>query len=199
MAIRYGWNARAGRYVNLQTGQFVPDSDVRGALERALQVHAQQANTLALSLRNREISISDFSIGMRGLIKDSQLYSAMLAVGGREQMIPQLNGLAGAHIADQYAFLENFVGQLRSGLPMDGRFLVRAQLYVLNGWGTWSAFQARLQQVLGRTQYRNRLRPADHCTECVALAALGWVALGTLPPVGQRLCLVRCRCFFEYR
>lgn len=210
----YRWNARAGRYV-AEDGTFVSEAELRDVFDSIVSRHSLEARALLLQLRNREISVSEFSVGMRQFIRDSQLYAAMLAVGGRDQMTQQRLGLVGQRIGIQYRFLSNFINQIRSGLPLDGRALVRAELYVHSAWGTWTVFQQQLHVELDHTEMRNRLRPADHCTECVALTGTdlggsgtslplvarktGWTVLGSLKPIGQRLCLTRCRCYFEYR
>ena len=52
----------------------------------------------------------------------------------------------------------------------------------------------------GMTEERNFLEPdADHCQECWDEAAKGWSPLGTLIPIGERTCLTKCQCKFEYR
>ena len=39
------------------------------------------------------------------------------------------------------------------------------------------------------------LGSADHCDQCIALAALGWVPFGTLPPIGSdTYCGENCQC-----
>ncbi len=37
-----------------------------------------------------------------------------------------------------------------------------------------------------------------NCNECPPDAALGWVPIGTLRPIGARECEGRCLCHFEY-
>ena len=53
----------------------------------------------------------------------------------------------------------------------------------------------------GLKQIRRVLDPqAKHCTDCIGWSEMGWQALGTLPPPGERCqCLFNCRCSLEYR
>jgi hypothetical protein len=53
------------------------------------------------------------------------------------------------------------------------------------------------------------LGEADHCSTeddpdgdregCLELAALGWQPIGTLPKIGESVCIVNCHCRFAYR
>jgi hypothetical protein len=58
------------------------------------------------------------------------------------------------------------------------------------------------------TMERNLLGNAEHCQpdprrphipDCPSLTRKAWVAIGTLPPIGERLCVWNCRCEIEYR
>lgn len=181
-------------------GTFVSESIIRDVFDSVVERHAAELRNLFLQLRSRQISTSQFSVEMRAAVRDSQLYAAMLAAGGKAQLTQAQFGLAGQRIAVQYAYLQNFIAQIRDGSqPLDGRALVRAQMYVRAAWGTWTVFQQQVQRQVGRSEYRNVLRPAEHCAQCVEQTKLGWQPIGTLIPIGERTCLVHCRCYFQYR
>lgn len=43
------------------------------------------------------------------------------------------------------------------------------------------------------------LHASENCAQCVGLSGLGWVDVGSLPPIGSRRCLSRCRCTISRR
>jgi hypothetical protein len=71
--------------------------------------------------------------------------------------------------------------------------------YAQAGAVTYEAIQAREAASRGQTEERNVLHAAESCSQCRTLAAAGWVALGTLPPVGARICRGQCRCTIARR
>lgn len=201
MPSRFRWNAAAGRYI-APSGRFLSQGAVRAALDGAIETQRRRIRELAEQLRTRKISLRRWTIEMRTAIKTVHLTSAALATGGWAQMAPADYGRAGRVIRDQYAYLERFARQMRAGLPLDGRFLSRTDLYVEAGRGTYHAVERAERRARGLTHERNVLHPADHCTgagSCVEQTDRDWVEIGELLPIGQRLCRARCRCTLEYR
>lgn len=155
--------------------------------------------TASVMLREGKINLEDWQIAMRHSIKRTHLHSAAAAAGGWEQMRATDFARLGPILREQYAYLRNFAVQIEKGLPLGGGFLARVELYGEAARGTYHYLEELLEMEAGRTQYRNRLRPAEHCSDCVAATQAGWVKIGTLTPIGQRRCRVRCKCYFEYR
>lgn len=199
----FRWNARSGRYVDARTGRFVSQTTVRAELDHALVQASRETRALAERLRSRTISLRRWELEMRRQVRRAQLYSAAAAKGGWAQMDPADFGRAGREIRDQYAYLKRFARQIRSGQqPLDGRFLQRTELYVEAGRTTYHATELADARRRGRTETRNVLHPADHCEgagSCVEQSGRGWVPIGSLLPIGRRLCLARCKCTVEYR
>lgn len=195
---RFRWNAAAGRYV-ASNGRFVTEDAVRRELDRVIDTERKRVRQLAEQLRTRGISPTRWEIEMRGSVKRMHMASVATAKGGWAQMAPADNGRAGRYIRDQYAYLERFRRQVDAGLPLDGRFLQRADLYAEAARGTYHRAETAEQERRGMTEERNLLHPADHCSECVGESARGWVPIGTLVPIGQRICRARCRCTKRYR
>jgi hypothetical protein len=195
--IRY--NPTAGRYVG-PGGRFVPAVQVRAALDRTLDT--AQANVAGLSqqLRAGAISLADWQVGMAAELKSVHLASAALARGGWAQMAPADNGRAGRFLRDQYAYLRNFAQEIAAGKQrLDGTLPVRAAMYVQAGRRTYHLTERADKGRRGLTEERNLLGVADHCSECVAETGRGWVSLGDLVPIGERICRTNCRCMVDYR
>jgi hypothetical protein len=67
------------------------------------------------------------------------------------------------------------------------------------GRATFETVRARDDVARGADEERNVLAPAEHCDQCRSLAALEWVPIGTLPPIGARTCGSNDRCSIRRR
>lgn len=195
----YRYDVAANRYRGAG-GRFIPRAEIRGALDIALENAGKRAQALTDQLRQRAISTADWERGMRGVVKETQLYSGALAKGGWGQMAAADFGRVGQRVREQYGRLNAFAAQLESGaVPLDGRAGLRAQLYAQAGRGTFHAVERLEMEVRGFDEEHSVRHASESCAECVAAEAAGWVPLGTLPPVGERQCLGNCKCGMLYR
>lgn len=195
----YRWEPTAGvsgRYRD-ERGRFVASSTVRRELDRYLDT-ADPAKALATSLRNREISLADWELGMRRHVKNVHLSSIALERGGWANMRPSDYGRAGQIIREQYAYLKRFAGEIASGTQkLDGRLTVRAKLYSRAGRETfYRSKHANLNE--GIDMVRSIRHARDSCGDCVRLEGK-WFKVGDpayLIP-GRRQCSKNCRCSEE--
>lgn len=195
---RFMWNIEAGRYVDRATGRFVSRSAVRRALDQTIDASAERLAAATAALQ-RGGSVDEWQTAMRMAIKDVHLYAAAVARGGWAQMTQSDFGAVGAILRKQYAYLDRFAAEIRAGLPRDGRLLARMKLYVMAARTTHQRFDARERELRGDSEERNVLSAGENCAECVEQADRGWVPIGELVPVGQRVCLGNCLCEIEYR
>jgi hypothetical protein len=198
---QFGWNELSGRYFSLQSGQFVSFSDVRDALESVVDASGARMNSLTESLIGEQISIAEWEAGMMEQIKLAHTAAAASARGGWAQMSQADWGAVGRMIRDQYDYLRNFADEIASGKqPLDGRALVRANMYGEAARGTFEQMRRRYEMLMnGMEEERRQLGIADHCISCLDAAALMWQPIGTLPAIGDSVCIVNCRCTFVYR
>jgi hypothetical protein len=194
----------AGGYRNDQNGRIVPLRDVRTALDATLDNAKDGTAALAGLLRERKINLPEWQLAMRTEIKNAHIAAAVSAKGGWANMTPSDWGRVGQLVKVQYGMLDNFAKQIASGeQPLDGRFLVRSQMYTDAAINTHHVFQAIQMRNAGYDQERSILDPlARHCSgagSCIGEASKGWQPIGTVIPIGQRQCLTRCRCNMEYQ
>ncbi len=194
---KFKWNKKAGRYTI--GGKFVARSEVRKALDASLAATSRSMNFLSARLQAGSISLIEWERLMREAIKDAHLYSAALARGGWAQMTQADFGRVGQIVKHQYAYLNRFAAEIESGYKLDGRFKARTEMYMEAGRTTYYHMYDDLQKKLGNTEERNILHSAEHCSECIEQTDLGWVSIGSLVQIGNRLCLTRCKCDKEYR
>lgn len=195
---RFKWDPSTGQY-RRPNGRFVPRTEIRAVLDKAIDSGSSRIRDLGIALRDGRITQRAWAVEMKTTMKSMHLYSGAAAKGGWAQLTNAELGKIGAQLKDQYKYLDKFSAQLRTGLPLDGRFLSRVELYAEASRGTYMAIEEREMELLGREEYRNLLGAADHCDDCLDQTARGWVKIGELIEVGDRQCLSRCRCVFEYR
>lgn len=196
----YRWNEVAGRYVNA-SGQFVRFADVRDALDVVTEASGQRMHSLTQQLVDQQVSLAEWQLGMMEEIKVAHTAAAASARGGWAQMSASDWGAAGRMIREQYDYLRNFAREIASGKQaLDGRVLVRADLYADAARGTFEEMRRRYERLMdGMEEEARALGEADHCDGCIEQAGLGWQPFGVLAPIGSQQCVTRCHCRFVYR
>lgn len=198
MPDRTFWDAEAGRYRDVG-GRFITRASVRQALEESLANLQRRTDGLQADLRAGRISLTEWREEMRTTIKQTQMAAGELAVGGRAQMTQSDYGRVGQAVRRQYGYLEAWVEQIKAGLPFDGRMEARAKQYLQAARGQYVGLEMRAMVARGYDEVRNILHPAEHCAECIAEADRGFVAAGSLIPIGARTCRANDRCTLEFR
>lgn len=208
---QFGWNEASGRYIDLSTGRFVPFLDVRDSLELVMDASGVQMSALTDQLIAEQISLAEWQIGMMEEIKIAHTAATASAVGGWAQLSQADWGFAGRLIRDQYDFLRSFANEIASGKQrLDGTARVRTNLYGQAARGTFEETRRRYERLKnGMEEELRALGEADHCSSdddpsgesegCLELSALGWQPIGTLPKIGESVCIVRCHCRFIFR
>lgn len=198
----FTFSPRTGRYRDA-SGRFLPAERVRRIIDATLLSHTKAVTALAEQLRQRALSLQEWERRMRAEVKAIHLYSAMLAKGGRAQLTPADLGRIGAAVKRQYRFLRRLGDELASGKQrLDGSLVNRARLYAQSGRGSFEATRQREMRRRGFDQERNILSASEHCAgdgSCLEQTARGWVPVGSLIPIGGRLCVTNCRCLLTYR
>jgi hypothetical protein len=99
----------------------------------------------------------------------------------------------------QVGYLERFRGQLATAQQLLSGAAARAELYT---FALWSVGQGVGRDRAMRDGYHEEisiLGAADHCQQCIDEALMDWQPIGSLTPVGFRVCRSRCACFMTYR
>lgn len=182
-------------------GRIISQVQVREALDGYVDNSQNVSRDLGGLLREGQISLADWQLQMRAHIKDVHLTAAAAQRGGWDNMTQADFGRVGQRIRVQYEYLDNFAKQIADGTqPLDGRFLVRSQMYTDASVATYDRFEVNAFNTAGFDEERSILEPgARHCGLCESEAARGWQPIGSIIPIGERTCLTRCRCTKEYR
>lgn len=198
--MKYTWDVTVAQYRDAK-GHFVPRRSVRKSLDRVILGTGNEMKGLAAEYRKGNLSLSEFALGMRERVKSVHLNSAAAARGGYAQLTQSDYGRVGRILKDQYTYLDRFVGDLDAKLvKLDGQgFFARVQQYFNTARVTYYQFADIAAEEAGFTEERNMLHPAEHCEDCIEMAALGWVPRGTLIPLGDRECGWNDKCDILYR
>lgn len=194
----YRWNEEAARYI-APNGRFVANDEIRRQLDRSLRNSEARIAELARELRAGTVPLDVWHTEMRVIVKDVHLYSGALARGGWAQLTPRDLSEISKLVRVEYDHLYGFALKLSTGsMPLNGRVSVYAELYGEAGRHTYELIRRQVMIEAGFTRERNVLHPADHCVECIEMTARKRVLIGSLIPIGDRICGRNCRCSIEY-
>jgi hypothetical protein len=197
----YVWDSKAGRYASAETGRYVSRATIKAELEKVVDRSSENIRALSQALKDGAISIPEWQTGMMREVKTLHVAQTAAANGGWAQMSQSDWGHTGSLVKKQYAYLENFAQQIQSGeQPLNGRFVVRAEMYGDAGRSSYEDARRRYQENDNLMEEERRvLAPAENCPDCIEYAGLGWQPIGALPRIGDSQCRVNCQCVFEYR
>jgi hypothetical protein len=109
------------------------------------------------------------------------------------------------HVGRAVAFAAD-IGNRATNADTPGKINARTDMYNAAAVGAFALGQRDAAAAADFTFERNVLTAAEHCTpragsdvpDCPGETARGWVPLGSLAPIGGRVCGPNCKCFFEF-
>lgn len=187
-----------GRYRD--SGRLISDARVRLAVDALADAASDRLADLTDRLMHGNLTLADWQLQAMATIRTAHVAAGVAAQGGKAQMEPAHYGFLGSEIRAQYAYLRDLANGIAGGtVPLDGRLVARAGMYGQHARISYEAVRARDARSRGYTEERNVLHSQESCRECSGLSSQGYGALGTLPPIGSRSCLSRCRCTIARR
>lgn len=197
---RLEWSKKAARYRDPVTGRFITRNEVRGWVDKLVQQSQRRLAIAADDMRQGRTTVGQWQKIMRDEIKNTQLAAEALVRGGWNQMTARDFGRVGARVREQFKYLDKFTREVESKKQAtDGRLVQRARSYAAAARVNFHESQTDQLSELGYTEEKNVLHVAEHCDDCLDQAALGWVPIGTLTPIGSRKCRMNDRCSVQYR
>lgn len=201
----YTYSATAGRYRGAG-GRFVRAEEVKDLTLRTFDRAAKGARALGQQLQRGEISLAEWQTAMMREVKNATLYAAGLANGGWDNLSPADYGRVGRWLAQgpkggmgQYQYLQRFAEQIEAGLPLDGNFLRRSEMYIMQANQYYERERSRIREVMGFDEVRNRRHATDSCAGCLEQEAKNWQKREAYIYPGGRDCRSQCRCSSTYR
>lgn len=202
----YTYSAKTARFRSARTGRFVKAESVKDLTLKTFDRAAKVTRGYGEALQRGEISLSEWQTLMAREIKNVTLYAAGLANGGWDNLSPADFGRVGRWLAQgpsggmgQYQYLQRFAEAIEAGLPLDGNFLRRCEMYVTQANQFYERERSRIREVMGFDEVRNRRHASDSCAGCLEQEAKSWQKREAYQYPGSRDCLARCRCSSTYR
>lgn len=201
---QFSYDPQSLRYRDLKTGRFVKAEAIRNAIDAVIASEAQAMRAISQQLIDGTINLAEWQLQMSARVKTLHVSMALVANGGVKNTSASDMGYIGSLVKKQYKFLRDFAKQIRRGdVPLNKAFLNRTTLYAESARITYHKVLDRRAKASNlELQEKNVLGSADHCkgsNSCTGQTAKGWVPIGTLVPIGSRLCQMRCHCRIEHR
>lgn len=198
--ISFWFNKLLGRYINASTGRMVAEKTVLRVGEAFTEKHvAPRIKDLTERMIKGKIDLASWQERMAKELKNSYIVNLTLGKGGRNNLTPADWGRIGGRLKYEYRHLEGFAQDIKAGKLSEGQIIFRANMYAD---GARSAYYDGRTAAMGEAAYdleRRFLGAAEHCEDCLAYAAQGWVPIGSLPEPGDgSVCRNNCKCTKEY-
>lgn len=184
------------RWRNVRTGQFVAETVVVNELERHVSATFDALETMTTRLYRGDITLAQWQTGVAQELKDAHLAQAMFARGGKANMTSVEFGRVGGTLADEYRYLAGFADDIAAGRVSEAQAIARIRQY---GRATRQSYWNEYR-LASRGLIAWRLNPAEHCGDCLNLAAGSPYrvdALPTVPGAGSTQCRGNCKCTLE--
>jgi hypothetical protein len=193
----FRWSPAAQRYIG-PSGKFVSSDAVRRSLRQFVRRGEGRVARLAADVAAGRLTVAEWQRRTADLLKRMHLAGASAAKGGWAQLTPSDTGRVGGQLRFHYERLSRFAREVRAGRLSRRQIIARARLYARAVTPAYENHRRRAH--VGIYAQERRVRQADEsCPTCVREAARGWVATGTLLPLGESECRIGCKCRFEFR
>lgn len=196
----WGWNPSAGRYVDLETGRFIPRDFVFDQVDTAIQTFALEGEDFIRGAIRQGVPLEVVERVLMQEIKDGYINSYVAGRGGRAQMTPRDWGIVGRMVRTRYEFVRKFMDHIAiAGRTSEKELIKRWQKYYDNmTWGYWKGDQ-EAARAAGKTEMIRHLNSSKPCRDCPGYSE-HWEEIGKLPlPTEACECQAACLCTVEYR
>ena len=197
---KYRWDSVNRRYVDAK-GNPVPDSVIREWVDSAVDDTKDELGEIAEQLIGGELDTPEWKSKIASRLRAMHLGVSLIAAGGLNHISQKTLDRVNERIVVQQRYLLKFTVAIETGIQQkDGTLKTRAELYADAGVATYEGIKRDEHKDAGFDEERSVLdEGAQHCGDCPAEAAKGWVPIGELTPIGERECMTRCRCSIEFR
>lgn len=204
---KYFYNLITGTYRISGTRRLITQQQMRNAVRRISLQAKKEMSKLTQQLISGLILASFWYTEMIDYMTVLYRTIWVLSVGGFLFEDEIARNEFYAFILLQYNHIDNFYEQiLNKSQPLDGRAMVRAQLYGTYGNSMWQNTLLQRMIELGYTEAKRILgQNENHCYKssdrlgCIELAQKGWQSIEQIAPIGNATCYSNCQCHIVYR
>ena len=197
----HDYDPRRLQFRDGETGRLISRAAVRRLIDELVGRVQKDAARIAAEYERGDLTITQFEIAMRELLKSGHVVAASVGKGGRRRMTKADWGRVGAKLRDEYRYLSRFARKIEQGRISKLLTTSRAQLYAAGlNVSFYKAFTD--EQVQGRAEEKPKVRRVLHATEscdgCRRYAAKGWISVNQMPLIGELECGNFCKCTLEF-
>lgn len=203
----FTFDARTGKYRRAATGKAVSEREIRSAIYKVSNEAKNRVRQQTKQMIAGGILFAIWYQQMRSLFK--ALYRSVWVV--------TLGGMLFEDDGARYAFylwmllLFDWIDQLKEAIekgliPFDGRILTSVGNKARGANGAYQNAKLEAGRRKGHNEARRILGENEHhCHDseekpgCIELAALGWVRIDKIVPIGDATCRGNCMCQIETR
>lgn len=125
------------RYRNAESGRFVRETTVRSIRQGIIDRATTEVDALSGRLAAGDLSVEDWTLTMRDLVKRTVIDQYLMGRGGRNAMTQRDWGRIGYILRTQYGYLQGFAAEVDAGSLSAEQIAARARMYIS---ATWSVF-----------------------------------------------------------
>lgn len=196
----YAYEVNAGRFRSLTTGRYVAQVDIQVLMQGEIDAGFQRIQGMADALAIGRLNLEQFQNAMIDHLSYTHDALHMLGRGGVFAMDTSDFAMLTAIKESEFEYLDGFLADIANGKLSAAQVRARIGMYNEKCYGSFFEGVRQSSMAAGFDQERRVLNPAEHCNDCVALAAKGWQPINTLPrPTENSACQSNCKCTMEFR
>lgn len=189
------FSTKTQRYKDTKTGKFLSAEKLTQLLRTNNSQLSEALSGIADLIVSDKITVGEWEQQTATILKNLHIQSYLLGKGGKAALTQRDYGLIGQKLQVQYRYLRGLSTDLILGRLSEKQFRARTQLYVNKSSAMFHAGVFEAHKAAGFMFERRVQSALESCQSCINYAAVGWVAIGTLPNPSDRCeCFSGCRC-----
>lgn len=190
------WDDEIGRYVD--GDRPVTESEVMDVVESELDAGEAAIQAITDALIAGESDVNEWERQLAELIAAAAALFFLFGLGSADKLTDEHTDFVRDRLNTQYQYLRQFSELVAAGSLSAAMIGARAELYIHDAESNHGYAQDFAHDADEFPFYSNVLGSVRPCEQCPRETAKGIVPRGSLPAIGNRLCLSRCHCHFAY-
>lgn len=202
--INFAFDTKQQRYrytSGRNKGKFVSEGKVRSILRSYLKQEKKTAQEKTQELFDGKVTLREWEKWQAERLKKNAIQMAKIGnpAIGTVATDPYEFSKIGNYLRSTYGYLRGFTNEIKSGELSQAQILARIGLYY-EDQNYMAEESKRISHRKAGYQWERRiLALAEHCSDCITYASMGWQPMGTLPAITtQCKCKANDKCYFEY-
>lgn len=193
----FSYSQSARQYRDNRSGKFLSTEQAKGLIEKQIGLISKDIGTIGDLLAGDLISVATWEQETAAALKTLHIQSYVLGRGGMRQMGDNDYRNISDKLRFQFQKLRGFSQDIVNEGMSEAQFKARLELYTN---AARSSYENGRRAAHGEGWLERRLLGGtNNCDPCLTYSARGWLAVGTLPGIGDACdCMSRCRCSFEF-